>query len=70
MESGAGCYERDGLSVPAGDLPVWIDVDFPLLTAEEGRRLLLQVVAEIEPEGGSADRHGQGGSLHERGGSG
>ena len=41
---------REGrVSVPAGDIPVWIDVDFPLVTAEEGRRLLLQVVAENEP---------------------
>ena len=54
MESPAGSAgevlrERSGLRLPAGDLPVWVDVDLPLLTAAEGRRLLLQVAAEIEP---------------------
>ena len=43
---------REGrVEVPAGDLPVWIDVDFPLLTAVAGQRLAVQVVAEIGPRG-------------------
>ena len=53
MESPAGSSGevlREGqLEAAAGDLPVWVDVDLPLLTAAEGRRLLLQVAAEIEP---------------------
>ena len=45
-----GSVLREGrLEVPAGDLPAWVDVDFPLLTADEGRQLFVQVVAEIEP---------------------
>ena len=40
---------RGRVDAPAGNLPVWADVDLPLLTAAEGRRLLLQVAAEIEP---------------------
>ena len=40
---------RGRVDAPAGDLPVWVDVDLPLLTAAEGRRRLLQVAAEIEP---------------------
>ena len=42
---------REGrVAVPAGDIPAWIDIDFPLLTAEAGRTLFAQVVADIEPE--------------------
>ncbi len=37
------------VEAPAGNLPKWVDIDVPLLTATEGRRLLLQVAAEIEP---------------------
>ena len=54
MEAGdgsAGPILREGrVQVPAGDLPVWIDVDLPLLAAGEGQRLLVQVVAEIEQQ--------------------
>ena len=50
-EGGIGRVLREGrVEVPAGDLPVWIDVDFPLLAAGEGQRLLVQVVAEIEQQ--------------------
>lgn len=42
---------REGrVALPTGDIPVWIDIDFPLLTAEAGRPLFAQVVAAIEPE--------------------
>ena len=44
-----GVLREGRLAVPAGDLPAWVDVDFPLLTADEGRQLFLQVVADIEP---------------------
>ena len=37
------------VEAPAGDLPVWVDVDIPLLTTSEGTRLLLQVAAENGP---------------------
>ena len=40
---------RGRVEAPAGNLPVWVDVDIPLLTAEEGRRVLLQVAAVNEP---------------------
>ena len=50
-EGGIGGPLREGrVEVPAGDLPVWIDLDFPLLAASEGQRLLVQVVAEIEQQ--------------------
>ena len=56
-EGASGRVLRAGrVDVPAGDLPVWVDVDVPLLSAPEDRRLLLQVVAEVEP--GSALRIG------------
>ena len=54
MESATGSRAsvlREGrVEVAAGDLPAWIDVDFPLLAAGEGRELFLQVVAEIEAD--------------------
>ena len=46
-----GSVLREGrVEVPAGDIPVWIDIDFPLLSSEAGRPLYAQVVADIEPE--------------------
>ncbi|MDE2902400.1 MAG: hypothetical protein OXP73_05160 [Chloroflexota bacterium] len=60
MDSPAGSsgdvLRQGHVEAPAGDLPVWVDVDFAVLTAAEGRRLLLQVAAENEP--GSALRVG------------
>lgn len=38
---------REGrVEVAAGNLPAWTDIEFPLLSAAEGRRHLLQIVAE------------------------
>lgn len=52
FDSGQGRVLREGrVEVPAGDLPAWIDIDVPLLTTDEGRRLFLQVVADLEPTG-------------------
>ncbi len=46
----SGTVLRSGRAeAPAGNLPVWVEVDVPLLTATEGRRLLLQVTAVNEP---------------------
>lgn len=45
-----GSVLREGrVEAPAGDIPAWIDIDLPLLSAEEGRPLFAQVAAEIEP---------------------
>lgn len=50
IDARQGSVLREGrVEVPAGDLPAWIDIDVPLLTAGEGRRLFLQVVADIGP---------------------
>ncbi len=50
FDSGQGRVLREGrVEVPAGDLPAWIDIDVPLLTADEGRQVFLQVVADVEP---------------------
>ncbi len=46
----AGAVLRRGeVEAPAGNLPVWVEVDMPLLTADEGQRVLLQVAAVNEP---------------------
>ena len=46
----SGDVLRQGwVEAPAGNLPEWVEIDVPLLTATEGRRLLLQVAAENEP---------------------
>ena len=50
IDSGQGRVLREGrVEVPAGDLPAWIDIEVPLFMADEGRRLFLQVVADLEP---------------------
>lgn len=50
IDARQGSVLREGrVEVPAGDLPAWTDIDVPLLTADEGRRLFLQVVADIGP---------------------
>ena len=44
-----GLVVREGqVDVPAAEYPVWVNVDVPLLSAPEGSRLLLQVVAETK----------------------
>lgn len=50
IDARQGSVLREGrVEVPAGDLPAWTDIDVPLLTAGKGRRLFLQVVADIGP---------------------
>ena len=42
---------REGLvEAPAGNLPTWVHLEMPPLVGGEGRRLLVQVAAEVEPE--------------------
>ena len=47
----SGNVLREGLvAAPAGNLPTWVHLKFPPLDGSEGRRLLVQVAAKIEPE--------------------
>ena len=47
----SGRVLREGLvEAPAGDLPSWVHLEMPPLDGSEGRRLLVQVAAKIEPE--------------------
>ena len=50
VDGGPDRVVRQGrVEVAGGDLPAWIDVDFPLVAEREGRQFFLQVVADIEP---------------------
>ena len=50
-ERGEGRILREGrMEVPAGERPKWLSIDFPPLTYIEGRRLTMQLVADVEPE--------------------
>ncbi len=50
-EGGSGRILREGrMEVPAGERPKWLSIEFPPLTYIEGRRLTMQLVADVEPE--------------------
>ena len=49
-EGGEGPILREGRKeVPAGEHPKWMSIDFPPLAYAEGRRLMAQLVADVEP---------------------
>ena len=49
-KGGSGPLLREGrVEVTAREHPKWMNIDFPPLDYAEGRRLLLQLVAEVEP---------------------
>ena len=49
-EGGSGPILREGrLEVPAGERSEWMSIDFPPLEYAEGRRLMVQLVADVEP---------------------
>ncbi|MCY3801079.1 MAG: hypothetical protein OXG46_05840 [Chloroflexi bacterium] len=49
-EGGSGPLVREGrVEVTAREHPKWVNIDFPPLEYAEGRRLLLQLVAEVVP---------------------
>ena len=54
MEAGEGISGRvihEGrIEVPVGEHPSWRHIDFPALAYDEGRRLMVQLVADVEPE--------------------
>ena len=54
MEAGQGVsgrvFHEGRIGVPAGEHPIWASIDFPPLAYNEGRRLMVQLVADVEPE--------------------